>query len=75
MNARELRIENESLLKALSGTLLLHDIFQDGSIRNKDGMAVIEYLDKPNGGCIAYIRHDAMVKKLNALIKTLKDNP
>ena len=54
---------------AVSGSLLLHDLFQVANIKNDDGMPVIKYVDKPNGGSVAYVRHDAMVKKLNALLK------
>ena len=53
----------------VSGSLLLHDLFQVAAIENEDGMPVIKYVDKPNGGSVAYVRHDAMVNKLNALLK------
>jgi len=52
----------------ISGSLLLLDLFQVAGIKNEDGMAVIEYIDKPNGGSVAYVRHDAMVNKLNSLL-------
>ena len=64
--------ENEKLkfrLSNVSGSLLLHDLFQVAAIENEDGMPVIKYADKPNGGSVAYVRHDAMVNKLNALLK------
>lgn len=51
----------------VSGSLLLHDLFAVAAIENEDGRKVIEYIDKPNGGSVAYVRHDAMVKKLNSL--------
>ena len=68
----QLEKENAELklrLVAVSGSLLLHDLFQVANIKNEDGMPVIKYVDKPNGGSVAYVRHDAMVKKLNTLLK------
>lgn len=68
----DLKEENEKLkfrLSLVSGSLLLHDLFQVAAIENEDGMPVIKYVDKPNGGSVAYVRHDAMVNKLNALLK------
>jgi hypothetical protein len=53
----------------VSGSLLLHDLFHVAAIENEDGMPVIKWIDKPNGGSIAYVRYDAMVNKLNALLK------
>lgn len=53
----------------VSGSLLLLDLMQVANIKNEDGMPVISYLDKPNGGSVAYVRHDAMVKKLNNLLE------
>lgn len=64
--------ENENLkfrLSSVSGSLLLHDLFQVAAIENEDGMPVIKHVDKPNGGSVAYVRHDAMVNKLNGLLK------
>lgn len=69
---QQLEKENAELklrLAAVSGSLLLHDLFQVANIKNEDGMPVIKYVDKPNGGSVAYVRHDAMVKKLNTLLK------
>lgn len=54
--------------KCISGSLLLHDILQVGNFKNEDGMPVVKMVDKPNGGSVAYIRHDAMVKKLNSIM-------
>lgn len=54
----------------VSGSLLLHDLFQVAAIKNEDGMPVIKYVSKPNGGSVAYVRHDAMVNKLNSLNTT-----
>ena len=68
----QLEKENENLklrLSSVSGSLLLRDLFQVAAIENEDCMPVIKYVDKPNGGSVAYVRHDAMVKKLNALLK------
>ena len=64
-------IENES--KALrqplvSGSLLFAELLQKAELKNEDGMPVVEYVDKPNGGSVAYLRHDAVVKKLNQLL-------
>lgn len=69
---QQLEKENAELklrLGAVSGSLLLHDLFKIANFKNKDGMPVVKYIDKPSGGSIAYIRHDAMVKKLNAILK------
>lgn len=69
---QQLEKENADLklrLGAVSGSLLLHDLFQVANIKNEDGMPVIKFVDKPNGGSVAYVRHDAMVKKLNTLLK------
>lgn len=52
----------------VSGSLLLWELMQVAAIKNKDGMSVVHYVDKPNGGSIAYLRHDAVVKKLNSMI-------
>lgn len=53
----------------VSGLLLLHDLFQVANIKNEDGMPVIKYVDKPNGGSVAYVRYDAMIQKLDNLLK------
>jgi len=77
---KELKLKNEKLETELnavknnlapdvSGSLLLHDLFAVAAIENEDGMPVIKYVDKPNGGSVAYVRHDAMVNKLNGLLK------
>ena len=63
--------ENENLkfrLSSVSGSLLLHDLFQVAAIENEDSMPVIKYIDKPNGESVAYVRYDAMVNKLNTLL-------
>ena len=54
----------------VSGSLLLWELMQVAAIKNKDGMSVVHYVDKPNGGSIAYLRHDAVVKKLNSMIES-----
>jgi hypothetical protein len=54
---------------SVSGSLLLYDLMQVAAIKNEDGMPVVSYVDKPNGGSIAYLRHDAVVKRLNDMIK------
>jgi hypothetical protein len=41
------------------------ELMQDGNIKNEDGMPVVYYVDKPNGGSVAYLRYDAVVKKFN----------
>ena len=69
---QQLEKENAELklrLAAVSGSLLLHDLFQVANIKNEDGMPVIKYVDKANGGSVDYVRQDAMVKKLNTLLK------
>jgi hypothetical protein len=53
----------------VSGSLLLHILLQKADIVNEDGMPVIKYVEKPNGGSVAYVRHDSMVKTLNSIIK------
>lgn len=53
----------------VNGSLLLHELMQIASIKNEDGMPIVEYLDKPNGGSVAYLRHDAVVKKLNSMLE------
>lgn len=53
--------------KTVSGSMLLLELFQVAGIENEDGMKVIEHINKPNGGSVAYVRHDAMVNKLNSL--------
>lgn len=54
-------------MPVVSGSLLLHDLFQVAAIKNEDEMEVIKYIDKPNGGSVAYVRYDAVVNKLNSL--------
>lgn len=54
----------------VSGSLLLYELMQVAAIKNEDGMPVISYVDKPNGGSVAYLRHDAVVKKLNSMMDT-----
>ena len=69
-NMSLITLKNELLrLFTVSGSLLLHDLFQVANIKNEDGMPVIKYVDKPNGGSVAYVRYDAMVKKLDNLFK------
>lgn len=53
----------------MSGSALLRELLQIADVENEDGMPVIKYVDTPNGGSVAYVRHDAMVKKLNTLLK------
>jgi hypothetical protein len=57
---------------AFKGSSILQDLCQAAAIKNEDGMPVIKYVDKPNGGSVAYVRHDAMVNKLNTLVKEYK---
>ncbi len=53
----------------VSGSLLLLELMQVAAIKNEDGMPVVHYVDKPNGGSIAYLRHDAVVKRLNSMLE------
>lgn len=68
---REALEEGELKLKSIKGELILHDLFQIAAFKNEDGMPVIKYVDKPNGGSVAYIRHDSMVKKINSFTQAL----
>ena len=66
----EMEREMKGLTEALKGELVLNDLLRDGHFKNKDGMPIVKYIDKPNKGDVAYIRHDAMVKKINSIIKS-----
>jgi hypothetical protein len=57
--------ELKQKLDAVKGHHILHELLQYGSMKNEDGMPVITYVDKKNGGFAAYVRHDAMVKTIN----------
>lgn len=59
----------------VTGSLLLLELMQVAAIKNEDGMPVVEYVDKPNGGSVAYLRHDAVVNKLNALLNMPPPQP
>jgi len=65
-NSDELSNCNKPLV---SGSLLLSELLKDSKLKNEDGMAVVEYINKQNGGSVAYLRHDAVVKKINQLMK------
>lgn len=43
---------------------------QVAAIKNEDGMPVVSYVDKPNGGSVAYLRHDVVVNRLNGMIES-----
>jgi len=63
----------ESTLKpTVSGSFLLAKLLEEAEVQNEDGMESVKYIDKPNGGSVAYLRHDAVVKKLNQLLKSKK---
>lgn len=64
--------ELKGIINAFSGTLLLQNLMQVANVENDDGMPVIKHFDKANGGSIAYVRYDAMVKKLNTLVTEAK---
>ena len=53
----------------VSGALLLSKLFDEAKLKDEDGMPVVHYVEKPNGGGIAYLRYDAVVKKLNAMLE------
>lgn len=55
----------------VSGSFLLFELMQIAAIKNEDGMPIVHYVDKPNGGSVAYLRHDAVVNKLNSMLKIL----
>ena len=58
----------EWVKNGFNGQVVLKDLLDNGQFVNENGMSVIKMIDNPNGGFIAYIRHDAMVKKLNTLV-------
>ena len=55
----------------VSGSLLLFELMLIAAIKNEEGMPIVHYVDKPNGGSVAYLRHDAVVSKLNSMLKLL----
>ncbi len=64
--------QNSKDIDAFSSSLVLLDLMQVANFKNEDGIPLIEYVSKPNGGSVAYVRHDAMVNRINALIKDYK---
>lgn len=58
-------------LPYISGSWLLFELMQVAAIKNEDGMPIVHYVDKPNGGSVAYLRHDAVVNKLNSMLAQL----
>lgn len=70
-NDFEVSISSQTIAKPnVSGSLLLYELMQVAGIKNEDGMPVVSFVDKPNGGSVAYLRHDAVVKKLNSMMET-----
>jgi hypothetical protein len=57
------------VIVGFNGSSVLNDLMQVANVKNEDGMPVVSYVDKPNGGSMAYLRYDAVVKRLNTLIK------
>jgi Protein of unknown function (DUF551) len=57
-----------------NASVFLYELMQVANIKNEDGMQVVEYINKPNGGSIAYLRHDAVVKKLNKILQSLPNH-
>lgn len=64
----------ESVERGFNGQTILLELMQIANVKNEDGMPVIEYVEKPNGGSVAYVRHDVLVKKLNTLISEFKQH-
>ncbi len=65
--ARDTRIKELEERPTISSNDIMIELFAMAGMKNEDGMKVIEYLDKENGGSIAYLRHDAVVKTINKL--------
>lgn len=66
----EVTTSSQTIAKpTVSGSLLLLELMQVAAIKNEDGMSVVNYVDKPNGGSVAYLRHDAVVKRLNSMLE------
>ena len=61
------RIKELEERPTISSNDIMIELFAMAGMKNEDGMKVIEYLDKENGGSIAYLRHDAVVKTINKL--------
>ena len=61
------RIKEMEERPTISSNDIMIELFAMAGMKNEDGMKVIEYLDKENGGSIAYLRHDAVVKTINKL--------
>lgn len=64
--------ENEQLIDKLSplSSNLFLDLMRDPRAKNEDGMPIVMYVDKPNGGNIIYFRYDAVIKQLNTILKS-----
>ena len=65
--SRDARIKELEERPTISSNDIMIELFAMAGMKNEDGMKVIEYLDKENGGSIAYLRHDAVVKTINKL--------
>jgi hypothetical protein len=57
-----------------NASVFLYELMQVANIKNEDGMQVVEYINKSNGGSVAYLRHDAVVKKLNTILQSLPNH-